>query len=87
MNNKCTLVNGPPISNPYSDVDSRFIFGGNMIYGCKRDYTYNQFVSFCKNKEWNSYVLYNQTDYIQYLGIFGNANYNYTNVNYIQDYY
>lgn len=78
--NTCLLVNGPPISNPYSDLDTRLIFGGNLIYSCTKKFSYNEYKNFCNNKEWKNYVLYNMTDYIQYLGIFGNANYNYTNV-------
>ena len=80
LNDKCLIVNGPAINNPYSELDSRFIYGGNMIYGCLKTFTYEKFVDFCKLKEWKNYVLYNSTDFIQYLGIFGNANYNYTNV-------
>ena len=80
VNDKCTLVNGPAINNPYSELDSRILFGADMIYGCLKDYTYKEFVNFCVKKEWKNYVIFNSTDYIQYLGIFGNSNYNYTNV-------
>ena len=80
MNDKCLTVNGPAINNPYSPFDSRFIFGANKIYGCIRNYTYTEFVNFCLKKEWKNYIIFNSTDFIQYLGIFGNSNYNFTNV-------
>ncbi len=83
LNDKCLTVNGPAINNPYSQLDSRFIFGANMIYGCMKTFKYEDFVNFCKKKEWKNYVLFNSTDFIQYLGIFGNSNYNYTNVNFL----
>lgn len=83
LNDKCLTVNGPAINNPYSQLDSRFIFGADMIYGCMKSFNYVDFVNFCLKKEWKNYVLYNSTDFIQYLGIFGNSNYNYTNVNFI----
>lgn len=76
LNDRCLSVNGPAISNPYSPVDSRFIFGGDMIYGCLKNFTYNEFVNFCLKREWKNYILFNSTDYIQYLGIFGNSDYN-----------
>lgn len=83
LNDNCLLVNGPAINNPYSQLDSRFVFGADMIYACKRNYNYNDFVNFCMKKQWKNYVIFNSTDFIQYLGIFGNANYNFTNVNFL----
>lgn len=80
LNDKCLTVNGPAINNPYSQLDSRFIFGANMIYGCARNYTYTEFYNFCIKKEWKNYVIFNSTDFIQYLGIYGNSNYNFSKV-------
>jgi len=77
---KCLLVNGPAINNPYSPLDSRLIYGADMIYGCLKNFTYIEFMNFCLKREWRNYVIFNSTDFIQYLGIFGNSNYNFTNV-------
>jgi len=80
LNDKCLTINGPAINNPYSSLDSRLMYGADMIYGCLRNFTYTEFVNFCLRKEWKNYVIFNSTEFIQYLGIFGNSNYNITKV-------
>jgi len=80
MNENCITVNGPAINDLTSPLDSTFNFGSDMIYGCTKSFKYTDFVNFCMKKEWKNYVIFNSTDFIQYLGIFGNANYNFNNV-------
>lgn len=76
MRDECIDVNGQSIDDPYSDVDSRFKFNTDLTYGCKKTFNYKNFRNFCVLKQWKNLVIFNQTEYMQQLGIFGNADYN-----------
>jgi hypothetical protein len=76
MNDECVSANVTKLDNPYSNLDSRVQFNTDMTYGCIKKLTYNQFINFCINKEYKNLLIFNQTQYIQQLGIFGNADFN-----------
>lgn len=61
----------------YSNFDFPVKFKSNAIYSCSMNYNPDEFNQFCSSQGWKNFILFKMVSDIQYIGIFGNANYTY----------
>jgi hypothetical protein len=56
----------------YDDPD--LTFADSIVYGCKLHLNYDEFDKFCKQKQWQYLMLYQNIHLLDHIGSFGNAN-------------
>ena len=83
QDNTCSYINLPSDFKLIESIfDSPINYGVNTLYSCNLNLNLTQFQNFCTNKNWKNLTMFNLATYIQYIGIFGNANIEYENVIY-----
>jgi hypothetical protein len=75
--NLCVPKNLNPSYTIQSDFDKPIKFGQTGVYSCIVSLNSDELASFCNGKKWKDLVLFNFPNLIQYVGTFGNANYQY----------
>jgi len=85
QDHSCKYRNSPSdFKKVESTFDSPINYRENTIYSCNLNFNLSQFENFCTNKKWKNLKIYDFPTLIQYVGIFGNANAQFTTViNYI----
>lgn len=70
----CSEVSGSNYSID-SQYDSPILYGVNSVYSCVNSMNLDSYRAFCQNKSWKNFVLFNFVQKLQYVGIFGSADY------------
>ena len=73
----CLDGDGYPLTSYF---DTLIKFDVSSDYACKKDMTLSQFKTFCEDKNWKKFQLFNFPNRLQYVGKFGNARLDYTDV-------
>jgi hypothetical protein len=76
----CIDGDGYPLTSYY---DTLIKFHISSDYSCKKDLTLSKFKTFCEDKIWKKFQLFNFPTRLQYVGKFGNSRLDYTDVFYI----
>jgi hypothetical protein len=74
---KCIIGKDMSINSQH---DTAIKFGVDAQYGCTVQMTLSQYTTFCLEQGWKNLKLFNFPLNLQYLGTFGNAQINYSNV-------
>lgn len=63
-----------------SNFDHPLKFKQDSLYGCYKNFTFDEFYNFCINKKWKDLAIINVEDEIKYLGKYGSSEVDYQSV-------